>query len=48
MDVGIKHARHKNATPRVDDAGTLGNGEAFADLLNYSFDKQDIALDKHG
>ncbi|GAA4376358.1 hypothetical protein GCM10023186_10160 [Hymenobacter koreensis] len=47
MDVGIKHGRHKNPATCVDDPGALGNGQAAADVLNFSFDNQNITLEKH-
>ena len=48
VDVGIKHAGHQHPAARVDDPGAFGDGQIGTDVLNYSFDNQDIALDKHG
>jgi len=48
MDVGIEHARQQHPAARVDNPSALGKGQAFADVLNYSFDNQNITLDKHG
>ena len=38
----------RGGTAGVDDPGPLGNGELGADVLNDSFDNQDIALGKLG
>ena len=43
MDVRVKHAGGQNAVAGINGAGTVGCGQAFADLLDFAIGDENIA-----